>query len=223
MTLRISHPEAEGVYQGAKWLKIQVLCDGDELEDLFARLAPFWIFPLTGVVDGLPIQPEVFLAEYRNWMLDLQRGMVPSDGVLRRLLACAFTEDLSALWLQRVTRGYLVKIAKPVVQVQAHFFSYSPLDGVFRSMSLGQDSIFWGLQWSFPQVYQDPKTMEIHEGGRGELFRKIQLWMRDRTRPTPWIIEGKQVNTSMRLGKGCFSWIGAHPQLAQHRLRVCAH
>jgi len=220
MTLQISTPQEEGVYQASKWLKLPMLLDASELKSLFDSIAPFWIFPLTGVVDGSPISSDIFIAEYGRWINALKQGSAPTDGELRSLLACAFTDDLESLWLQNVGRGYLTKIRKPVIQVQAHFFSYSSVDGEFRSMSMGKESVFWGLQCSFPQVYQDPKTMDLFEMDAHPLFRKIQLWVRENTRATPFIVDGKRVNVPMRLGKCCFSWIQNHPQLIQQGIKV---
>ncbi len=221
-SLRISSVDNEGVYQGSKWSKIQVLCDGEELKTLFDQLAPFWIFPLTGIVAGNPLSPDLFIEEYSRWVEGLKRGTSPSDEELKKILACAFTDDLSALWLQPVSKGYLTKISKPVVQVQAHFFTYSSLDGVFRPMSMGKETIFWGIQFSFPQIHQDAKTMELCETEENGLFRKIQLWAREMTRATPFVVEGQKKNVPIRLGKRCFSWIHSHPQLIQQKIGVYA-
>jgi len=226
MTLRLSTPAAEGVYQGSKYLKFQVLCDGEELAALFQSLGPFWIYPLTGLVDGTPIDPETFLKEYTSWIDGLKEGRVPTDGALRRLLACAFTAEVEALWKQEVPGNrYLIKIGRPVVQVQSHFFTYSPIDEVFRPMAMGAGSIFWGLQFSFPQIYQDAKTMElreIDESLNGELFQKIRQWVRDMTRATPFVVGGKRTNVPIRLGKNCFSWIHNHPQTKEQKIEVYA-
>lgn len=218
--LRISTPEQEGLYQGSKWLKFQVLCQRDEIEQLFERIRPFYIFPLTGIVDGNPISEEGFLSEYESWISGLKNGRVPEDRSLRKILAAAFTDDLDSLWLQAAGKGYLVKIAKPTLLVQAHFFSYSEMDGVFRPMSMGQGSIFWGLQFSFPGVYQDAKTMELKEVGKSEMFESVRLWVREATRATPFLVEGKRSNSSIRLGKLCFSWIGNHPQLQTRGISI---
>lgn len=219
--LRISHPEKEGVYQGSKWLKFQVLCQRDEIERLFARLKPFFIFPLTGIVDGNPISEENFLIEYESWIAGLKEGRVPEDRALKKILAAAFTQDLEALWLQKVPgTGYLVKMAQPTLLVQAHSFSYSEIDGVFRPMSMGLQSIFWGLQFSFPTIYQDAKTMELKEVERIKLFEEVRLWVREETRATPFMVGEKRINSSIRLGKGCFSWIGKHPQLGKQGISI---
>lgn len=221
MTLRISTPEQEGVYQGSKWLKFQVLCDSDELQSLFENLRPFFIFPMTGIVDGNPISEKAFLKEWGSWISSLQQGRVPEAQELRTMLACAFVDHLSALWLQKIEgKGYLVKIGKPVIQVQAHWFTYSEIDGVFRPMSMGSESIFWGLQFSYPQIYQDPKTMEFLELEKGPLFEKLRLWVREATKATPFLVGGRRMNSSIRLGRRCFPWIASHPQLISHGIGV---
>lgn len=226
MNLRLSTPALEGTYQGSKYLKYQVLCDATELAQLFALLNPFWLYPLTGVVDGSPIDPDHFVREYGLWIEALKQGRVPSDAELRRILAAALTAEIDALWKQEVPGNrYLIKMAKPVIQIQAHFFTYSPLDAVFRPMTLGSNSIFWGLQFSFPQIYQDPKTMEFHEVDESpnvELFQKVKQWVRDTTRATPFIVDGKRTNVPIRLGKSCFSWIYNHPQLIEQKIGVYA-
>jgi hypothetical protein len=219
--LRISTPEKEGVYQGSKWLKFQVLCEQAELERLFLRLRPFYILPLTGIVNGHPLSEESFLAEYGSWIAGLKEGRVPEDFALKKILAAAMTDDLDSLWLQEVPgKGYLMKMAKPVLLAQAHSFSYSKMDGVFRPMSMGLQSVFWGIQFSFPSLYQDAKTMELREVERGKLFEEVRLWVRQETRATPFVMEGERINSPIRLGRGCFSWIGRHPQLMSQGISI---
>ncbi|HSX13261.1 MAG TPA: hypothetical protein VLE96_02435 [Chlamydiales bacterium] len=215
MNLRVSEPSIEGVFQASKWLKIQVLLDCDEMKKLILSLGNFSIFPIGGVGDGKSFDHDFFAAEYCQWIEALKQGIVPNPSVK----AVVFVEDLDALWLQKVgPEKYLTKMSQPVVHVQSHYFAYS--EGVFRPMSMGLKSIFWGLQFSFPQLYQDPKTMEFHTVKEGALFRKIQLWMREHTRATPFIVDGKKINSSIRIGKKCLSWIASHPQLIEQNIRV---
>ncbi len=227
MSLRISTPEKEGVYQGSKYLKFQVLCNEEELKHLFEKLGTFSIYLLTGLHEGEPIPHAQFLAEYRSWIEELKAGRTPTDQALRRVLASAWTVEEDALWKQEVPgKKYIVKVAKPLVQVQAHFFTYSSLDGVFRPMTMGPGNIFWGIQFSFPQIYQDPKTLElleVEECPNAELFQKIKEWVRNDTRATPFLVGGKKTNVPIRLGKGCFSWIHLHPDLIQQQIGVHAN
>jgi hypothetical protein len=220
MKLRISSSAKEGLYQGSKWLKSQVLCSKEELQELFSVLNPFSIYPLTGIVDGKAVPPESFLAEVAHWTECLQRGQVPTDASLRRC-AAAFTKDPEALWLQEVpSKGFLVKIRKPVLQVQAHYFTYSAEDHVFRPMSMGPGSIFWGLQFSYPQIYQSADDGEIREAPLSDLFEQVRKWARAYTRATPFLVDSKRINSPIRLGKSCFSWIHLHPQLIEQKIGV---
>ena len=221
MTLSISTPECKGTYQGSKWLKFQLLCEAVELQALFERLRPFYLFPLTGVGEGRAIEESFFLNVWESCIASLKEGRLPEESALRQILASALTDDLEALWLQKVEgKGYLTKIAKPVIQLQSHWFTYSDVDRVFRPMSMGKGSVFWGIQFSYPQIYQDPLTMEFREGERGRLFEALRLWVREATRATPFCVNGEKVHVPIRLGKKCFDWIGRHPQLIEQGIGV---
>jgi hypothetical protein len=226
MSLRTSTQTIEGIYQGSKYLKYQVLCDLKDLRGLFQRLGAFKIYPLTGLVSGEAIEQDAFAQEYGRWIEGLKMGRLPTDSDLKKILACAFSLDEDALWKQQVPGGrFFIKMGKPCVQVQAHFFSYSPVDGVFRPMTMGPLNIFWGLQFSFPQIYQDAKTMEFLKAGgapNAELFQTIKQWVRDFTRATPFVVEETRTNVPIRLGKNCFSWIHNHPQLGPQKIGVYA-
>ncbi len=224
--MKISTLAEEGIYQASKWLKLQLLIDQDELASLFQQMGSFEIYPLTGLMElrDVPSSKQRFLDEYGAWIEGMKRGIIPTDEQIRRILACAWSSDPNCLWLQSVPGGkYLVKIAQPVVQVQAHSFTYSEADGVFRPLSMGLNAVFWGIQISYPQIYQDPKTMELLEvadSSNSELFKTIRQWVRDETRATPFVVGEKRTNVPIRLGKKCFSWVGVHPQLKKQGISV---
>jgi hypothetical protein len=221
MTPRISTPQKEGSFQAAKWLKIQALVEPEELEILFREV--FEIYPLSGAhpLEGFPMNREMFLSAYRSWIEGLKNGAVPSDEQLRPFRASAWTGSPSAIWLQEIPgQKYLAKPCEPFLQCQVHQMGYSTVDGEFRPMILSQDAIFWGLQFSFPQVYQHPKTGEFFETEDFGLFQAVRQWSRTHTVATPMIVEGKRVNIPIRLGKRCFPWINKHPQLKAKHLSV---
>ncbi len=223
LDLRVSSVEKEGTYQASKWLKIPMLLDGMEMKSLFDFLGQHWIFPMTGFSDGSSIPTAFFVSEYAGWIEGLKQGITPKDADLRRVLASALTGDLDSLWLQPIAsreNQYLVKVSQPVVQMQAHFVHFSSVDGEFRSMSISKESIFWGIQCSFPQVVQDPKTMDICQIKPDRIFLMIREWVRENTRPTPFLIEGEKKNVPIRLGKQCFSWIHHHPDLQARGLKI---
>ena len=118
----------------------------------------------------------------------------------------------------------IIKVKKPVIQMQAHRIGYSSLDGKFRPMVMGKESISWGIQFSYPQIYEDSgKVVKVNESDQfpnTARFKKMQRWMRRHTIPTPFLADGKRVNVPMRLGKQCLPWINTHPQLVEKNIGV---
>lgn len=219
--MRISTPEIEGSFQAAKWLKIQALVEPEELAVLFDE--PFEIYPLSGgfALEAFPMKKEKFLEAYRSWIEKLKEGIVPTDDDLRAFNATAWATNPSAIWLQKIPgEKYLARPSEPFLQCQVHHMGYSTVDGEFRPMILSRESIFWGLQFSFPQIYQHPKTGEFFDVEDSSLFKSVRKWSRERTVATPMIVDGKRVNIPIRLGKQCFSWINKHPQLIAKGLSV---
>lgn len=220
-----STPSQEGLYQGSKWLKFQILCDEKELASFFDRLDfPYALFHLTGVGEKNEVPVASFLEEWKRWIDGLQEGKVPSSEQLQRFFAMAVIDDPACLWRQKVEgKGYLLKQRLPVLLLQSHFFSYSAADETIHPMILGKESIFWGLQFSWPQIYQDPQTMEFLQTKKTALFEAVKNFIKESSRPTPFLIQKedgsqKKLYSPIRLGKNCFSWIDRHPQL--HNLRV---
>jgi hypothetical protein len=218
--LEISNPTIEGTFQGAKWWKVQALVSGEELQSLFSRLEPFWIYLLGAIGEGKALEKEFFLEELGRWMSGLQRGEVPSSACLRKILAAGFVDSEKALYLHEVGTGrYLVKVREPVLQVQAHFFVES--EGKFFSGVFGPDAVFWGLQFSFPQVMQDGKTGEVVRVEENRMLKVVRQWIRDVTLPTRFRVRGVEVVTPIRTGRSVLPWIGVHPGLKQGGIDVC--
>jgi hypothetical protein len=215
--------------QASKWLKCPVLMDMDEMQALFTVLGDFGIFMTSSVLsnqEGL-LDPQVFLNKYNDYIEDLKQGKLPIEGEIRPFFTSSFSIDPKALYFVPLSSSQrLLKIQQPVIQLQHHKFDYSPLDGKFRSMVLGPSSIFWGIQFSYPQLYQDPSTFQVQQVAEGDafpntaLFRALQRWVRHHTAATPFLVQGKRTNVPIRLGKKCFEWINKHPQLKQKGIQV---
>ena len=213
-------------YQASKWQQIQFLVDVSELGSLFHEMGTFFLYQLGGVLkpgEGL-VSREQFLSVYADYIDHLKKGKLPEKSPI---LTSAFTVDPNALYFADVAHGkQIVRICRPVIQSQEHLFDYSRDDQKFRSMVYGLESVTWGLQFSYPQLFSDPATHAIQNVLRDEgfpnteLFRKLQKWVRQNTQPTPFVIEGKKTNTPIRLGKRCFEWINRHPGLKPKGITV---
>lgn len=225
--LQISSPQKEGVLQVSKWLKIQVLLDLDEMQDLLKILDPVFFVSASQPVQAkeIVIEPKIFLEKYAQYISLLKQGLIPPNEEFRRFFSCGLSNDLESFYAL-ATHGdrFLVKPKMPVVQCQAHHFFYSPLDEKFHPMVLSKDSVSWGIQFSYPQLFQDPATHQVVKVGKtfsnSALFATLQKWIRNFTMPTPFIVQNKRTNSSIRIGKKSLSWIKSHPQLKQKEINV---
>lgn len=227
--LRISTPSVEISMQASKWLTCPALLDGDEMQDLFNALGPFQIFMTSCVTkrEEGRLSHDEFLASYRSYIAILQKGELPDDISFRHIFSSVFTVTPDALYAVLVEENdQLIRVAQPVVQLQPHRMGYSTADGKFRSKTFGSDTITWGIQFSYPQLYKDNETQEILEVGidqhfpNTQLFRDVQRWVRYNTIPTPFQIDDKRINIPMRIGKQCLGWINRHPQLIKQGMQV---
>ena len=229
MSFRLSTPKEEGILQVSKWLKVQVFLNAEEMKELIQELEPLFFVIVSEPVkmEESIISAQAFLEKYAEYVHLLQQGQVPPVDEFRRFFSSAMTTSLEGFYALSTGNGkFLIKPNKPVLQLQAHHFFYSDLDGKFHPMVLSPESISWGIQFSYPQLYQDPKTRQVikvantPEFPNTALFSKLMKWMRSSTLPTPFEVKGVRINSPIRVGKKSLAWIKNHPQLKQKGIQV---
>jgi hypothetical protein len=230
--LRISTPKEEGVMEISKALKWQVLMDACEMAELMESLGSFDIFGVSGVVgpDHGRLEKKTFLLAYENYLSSLKEGILPEEKTHRPFFSSIWSQEKSILYAAKVgEERFLIKALKPVIQLQLHHLSYSHVDGKFHPMVQAKDSITWGVQFSYPHIFQHPKTKEFSkvvnspEFPNTALFLALGRWLRQNTLPTPIApLEkpGSRIILPVRLGKHCFSWINNHPRLVEKAFQV---
>lgn len=206
--------------------KISLLIDEQEMEHLFASLPPFEMWDVCRPVslEEAQISTHTFLIQYEKYVRGIRGGMLVEENFLRPFFSCVMTRPGKGVYAQVLkNEKYLIRSLEPVIQLQRHHFIYSD---TFHSGVMGKESITWGISFSYPQLYLDPKTKEIGKVERNPLFSNTALfqsftqWARNYTQPTPFWVEGKKINQPYRLGKRCFSWINHHPSLKQKGMYV---
>ena len=217
-------------FQAAKWLSFQLLLDPEEMKSLFDSLGEFYIYRVGAVCkEGQEeVSREDFLKAYTDYVNALKSGILPNPASYRSLFAVVFTVTRDVLVGIRAGEGEtIVRVAMPVIQVQPHSMHYSKSDHKFRPMLFGLDTITWGVQFSYPQLYQDQQLQDIRKVDNSAdfpntpLFRSVQQWQREHTIPTPFLVPDQtKVNVPMRVGKKCLEWINRHPQLISNSLQV---
>lgn len=228
-SLRISSPKEEGVLSVSKWTKCQVLLDIDEMSKLLSALSPLYFCVVSEPVkmdEGI-ISSDSFLEHYKTYVTALKEGRLADESLFRKFFSAAATCSMDVMYAISVGGDkYLIKPVKPVIQLQAHHFFYSQLDGKFHPMVLSTESVTWGVQFSYPQMYQDPKSHRISkvvdslEYPNTSIFAKLLKWLRHHTLPTPFFVRGERVNAPIRIGRQCLEWIHQHPQLQEKAIQV---
>lgn len=230
---RISTQAQEGNLQVSKWLHIQVLLSSAEMHRLLEQIEEklkkiyFVAAGQIGTVQQLMIDRTLFEKRYHAYTDALAQGELPDPKLLNAQFSLALSLSLDNFYaIEVASGGLLAKAIKPVVQMQSHFMGFSVVDMRLRPMVRSNESIPWGVQISYPLIYQDPKTSQVHQALREEsftsrlIFQEIQKWMRIHTRATPFIYKDKRMNVPMRLGHDCFHWVNNHPMLQYHGLIV---
>lgn len=215
--------------QASKWLDQQLLIDLDEMQALLSVLGDFEIFQVgmvCGVNEGM-LSKEKFLSGYEAYLNCLKQGIIPEEKVFRPYFSSVFTTSRDHLFRILLDNNrHIIRVEKPVLQLQVNRIAYSQADGKFRGMVFGKESILWGVQISYPQLFQDTDTKEVFTVSDNSkfpntsLYRKLQLFLRQHTIPTPFLVEGTRINVPMRLGRQCSAWINKHPQLVNSPIQV---
>lgn len=212
----------EGALKISKTLKVPVLLDVQEMKRLLSSLEGAHLYLIQGLCkknEGI-LTPEEFVEIYSTYIAYLKEGKTPPQAPFRPSFSSALSVSSDLLYsidVDEETR--LIKASRPVIQLQTNRITYSSDDATFRSQLFGEGGIEWGVQFSYPQLYQDPKTQDVWDVDESALFpntkafHALQKWIRHNTVPTPFLVDGKRINAPIRLGKECFPWIGKHPDL----------
>jgi|LakMenEpi03Aug12_release.lakeMendotaPanAssembly.Ray.scaffolds.fasta_scaffold10374_15 hypothetical protein len=227
--LRLSSLNSEPPMQASKWLKVQALLDEEEMAQLFGAMGNFVIY-LTGSVLHVHesvVSKDKFLQIYKDYVTKLKEGQVPEPEAYVPFFSSVLTSSSNLLYAIPFSEGrQLVRVSRPVIQMQAHSMDYTAYDGKFRPMSYGVESIAWGIQFSYPQLFLNESTKEIMQVKESDdfpntkMFHHLQKWIRYHTLPTPFIVENKKINAPVRIGKQCLSWINRHPHLILKNIKV---
>ena len=226
MKIRISHPQDEGFLQASKWLTFRVLLGIEELSGLIDALPPFFIYnssKLTPFSETL-IEAQAFKEGYCHYLKSLEKGdfiRAPS------CFSTIWTTLESSVYAFEVKKGqFIIKPTLPPVQLSHHQFSFSHNNQTFHSMLHSLESIPWGLQFSYPQIFSNSLGGEVVEVLKNQgmpntaLFLALSKWMRKETRPTPFLYEGKRLNAIFRIGKNSLKWAEKHLNMAPLRIKI---
>jgi hypothetical protein len=226
-------PQQAIAFLASKWQHVQFLLDDEEmrclLEELEKVFGKLLIFSSMGVhpFSEQSITKEQFLNVYAAYVAALKEGQKVEDEKFRFYFTSLFSSTEKALQVVEIAKDKtVVKPVLPLIQLQLHRFDFSSKDEKVRPQVFGKETISWGIQASYPQLYQDRVTREVFsclESARfqnASLFRALKLFLRAHSLPVKFVKEGKKIASPLRLGKQCFSWIHQHQELREKGLEV---
>ena len=197
------------------------------MKTLLETLGDVLFFSTLGPSKECRFLKDDFIKSYEHYLQVLMTDVV-LDEPFRFHFTTIITKSEDAIATIALPDGrHMVQPLKPILQMRPHRLGYSRVDGEFRPLVFGQKSISWGVQISYPQLYQDPKNRVVSNALDEELFENTSLYyalkdfIRKQTLPTPFVVDGAITRVPMRLGKDCFSWINGHKELTLQGVEVC--
>ena len=228
-TMRISTPSKEGVLQASKWQHVRMLLDPSELREFFQHLNYFYLVNIAKVCkkEDVIVNVGIVIDAYSEYITALKAVDKFDDKQYRQTFSLALSKSLDPFYLMEVKEDcFLVKLTQPIIRMQLFSFHYIEEEKQFISTQNSKSSISWGLEFSFPQFYQDVDTcqpievLKDKDNLNTQVFKILQRWAREFTMPVPFIIHKNKHVAPFRLGKKCAPWINGYRTMQRHGLEI---
>lgn len=197
----------------SKWQKIQVLLDPIEMENLLRYLSPLAILNISEVVpfDKTSLTIDTFMNKYQKY-IDMLRGKTPKQKISLTYALSQQIENFRAIAVGQ--KQYICRPLQPEVHMQTHEFLLDS-NGKILPQVFSKETISWGIQLSYPAIFQNAYTMEVIQATRTsfngwKVFSCIRNWIRTHTLPLPVHYQEKIIQLPIRLGKKAATWIQDH-------------
>lgn len=207
---RISSMEKEGVIHTSKPIKHAFLLNMDEMVALFEEIGCCFLVPASGLVseENWNISVSNFLAQYRLYKEWMESNPTLPPIEMRRFFSLMLSSSLDSFYaVPTGAQKWSIKSLLPAIQIQMYHCFFSSFDHQIRSMVTHPDSFAWGIQMSYPQIYEDPKTHQFSKVFLEErfpnspVFKKIISWLRAYTQPVPLKEGTERAYAPFRIGK----------------------
>jgi hypothetical protein len=172
--------------RASRWLEVPLLLDPAEWDRLFLQLQPIHICQVGR--PGGQISVEQLSKAYRSTIDSLLQGQLQ----VHSFLSCALSVHLECLQSVPLADGrQILQPVRPVIQMQPFHFSFDQETRAFHPRVYGPHTIFWGVLFTMPQLFEDSATQQVckaiddpYARHNLERMRSLQRWSRDHT--TPW-------------------------------------
>lgn len=208
--LKISTVQKEGELRCSKWLKTAFLLDREEMGDFWEVLAScFVVSPIQKVSkEKWQVSKDHFFTQYETYLSWLRSEEEFPPAALCKEFTLMLSAALDAFYAVGLSSDFfLIKARSPVVQLQMYHCFISRFDRKIYSMAMNADSFTYGLQISYPQIYEEPHTGQFKKLLLEEdfpntiLYKKIIQWIRHNTKPEIFLLGEEERVAPFRIGK----------------------
>ena len=217
--LNISTVAKEGDLHCSKWVKHAVLLDKEEIEAFWQLLASCIIIsPVQRVFkEKWDVSKEHFFAQYERYLawLELEEDFPPP--ALRKEFTLMISSFIEAFYAVSIPSDqFLIKARAPVIQIQMYHCFISKFDRKIYPMAMNADSFTYGIQISYPQIYEEAHTGKFKkmllekDFPNTILYKQIIQWLRHHTRLATFTLGDKEEIAPFRVGKKEKDWMNSH-------------
>lgn len=215
---RISTVEQEGLFRASKWLKHAFLLSQDELEDFFSMINPSFLLSSSALttLSNWQVSFSELQDKYQELLGWMQQHPTLPPPPLRRFFSLMLSTSLDTFYAVNLGDKAAIKPSLPVIQIQMYHCFFSSMDRQLRPMVVSPESFAWGLQISYPQIYEDPRTHQYSKVlldpkfPNSEPFKEMVSWLRKHTRLAPLQEKEVKVYAPFRIGKKSLSMKESH-------------
>lgn len=228
-TIQTSTIEKEGILKASKYQRVQMLLLKEELCELLTLLGPHVIIEHSKLLkeSELLVSKESFLQRYEQYLEGMISGKMPRE-LLASLSLCISKSFENFYKIEVPGDRYLVKLKTPAITLQPFSFHFDQeTKTIFTGVHSGE-RIYFGLEFSFPQFYETPKTRETVEILKNKenpetiIFKTIQSFARRQTNVTKIKVNKEIKNYSFRIGKSAHFILQKHQAMHTNALEpIC--
>ena len=169
----------------SKWITIDLLIDEIEMKDLLSSISPTHLISPQNACPKTPflMNEKKLIETYSSYILELKSQNLPSFDSFKKFFYLMIAASLEGLFIRNVGRDKkALTINSPLIEVKPISLIVSSIDRSIRTSAVNPEGILWGLSLSFPQIMQDPKTLEsiqinFQKHPTGVLFKKIRTFI----------------------------------------------
>jgi hypothetical protein len=179
----------------SRLVKIAVLFSLEEIRELFAKFSTLKLFNTAAVCEKgeTEVSLELF---YDNYSRYLDRAKKKEE-YLTPYLTVGANADNEALMMMDVGQGrVLLRPKRPLIQIRPYHFSIQE-GGKIIPMAFQKEKFFWGLEFSYPQLFAPSRDAPIQRIWRNPDFPNSLVFIQ----LLKWIYKETELVTPFRVGK----------------------